>query len=314
VSAHKSGTNKHVPVLLQGVLDGLRIRPGGNYIDGTFGRGGHSKAILERLGQSGRLLAIDRDPQAIAEASADLTRDPRFELVRGEIAELKDIADERHLLGEVDGLLLDLGVSSPQLDEARRGFSFRSDGPLDMRMDPTSGQGAADWLATVDEKDLRKVLFEYGEERSARRIAAAIVSAREHEAIQRTGQLADIVAAVIPQRGQRKHPATKTFQAIRIFVNDELRQLDAALQASLKLLRKGGRLCVISFHSLEDRRVKRFMRKASQEPEQYRGMPDIPAEFMPPLRLIGKMVSASTEEITANVRSRSARLRIAEQV
>ncbi len=314
MSAQKSGTDKHVPVLLQGALDGLNIRPDGTYIDGTFGRGGHSGAILQRLGPAGRLLAIDRDPQAIAEAGSELVADPRFELVRGEIAELKNIAAQRHLLGEVDGLLLDLGVSSPQLDEAERGFSFRSDGPLDMRMDPTSGQGAAEWLATVDEKDLKKVLFEYGEERSARRIAAAIVSARQHGAIQRTGQLADLVAAVIPQRGQRKHPATKTFQAIRIFINDELRQLDAGLKASLELLGVGGRLCVISFHSLEDRRVKRFMRKASQEPEQYRGMPNIPAEFMPPLKLIGKVVTATTEEIADNVRSRSARLRIAELV
>jgi len=314
VSAQKSGTDKHVPVLLQGALDGLSVRPDGTYIDGTFGRGGHSSAILRRLGPAGRLLAIDRDPQAIAEAGSELVGDPRFELVRGEIAELQNIAAQRHLLGEVDGLLLDLGVSSPQLDEAERGFSFRSDGPLDMRMDPTSGQGAAEWLATVDEKDLSKVLFEYGEERSARRIAAAIVSARQHDPIQRTGQLADLVAAVIPQRGQRKHPATKTFQAIRIFINDELRQLEAALGASLELLAKGGRLCVISFHSLEDRRVKRFMRKASQEPEQYRGMPHIPAEFMPPLRLIGKVVTATTDEIAGNVRCRSARLRVAERV
>lgn len=314
MSAQKSGTDKHVPVLLQGALDGLNIRPDGNYIDGTFGRGGHSNAILQKLGPTGRLLAIDRDPQAIAEAGIELVGDPRFELLRGEIAELESIADQRHLLGEVDGLLLDLGVSSPQLDEAERGFSFRSDGPLDMRMDPTSGQGAAEWLATVDEKELRKVLFEYGEERSARRIAAAIVSARQHGAIRRTGQLADLVAAVIPQRGQRKHPATKTFQAIRIFINDELRQLDAALKAGLELLRVGGRLCVISFHSLEDRRVKRFMRKASQEPEQYRGMPYIPAEFVPPLKLIGKVVTATAEEIALNVRSRSARLRIAERV
>ena len=314
VSAGRSGTEKHIPVLLQTVLDGLRIRPNGIYIDGTFGRGGHSSAILQLLGPEGRLLAIDRDTQAIAEASETLIGDPRFELIRGEIAELKNIAIERHLLGKVDGLLLDLGVSSPQLDEAGRGFSFRTDGPLDMRMDPTSGQGAAQWLATVDEKELRKVLFEYGEERSAGRIAAAIVTARQQKPIRRTVELANIVAAVVPQRGRRKHPATKTFQAIRIRVNDELGQLDAALEASLDLLKTGGRLCVISFHSLEDRPVKRFMRNASKVPEQYRGMPDIPQEFMPPLKLVGKAVSASEDEVATNVRSRSAHLRLAERI
>ena len=314
MSAKVSGTDKHVPVLLQPVLDGLRIRPDGRYIDGTLGRGGHSGAILQLLGPKGRLLAIDRDPQAIAEASEVLTGDSRFELIRGEIAKLKNIAVERDLLGAVDGLVFDLGVSSPQLDEAGRGFSFRADGPLDMRMDPTAGQSAAEWLASVEEKDLKKVLFKYGEERSAGRIAAAIVTARAHNAIRRTGELADIIAAVIPQRGSRKHPATKSFQAIRIFVNDELRQLDLALKASLELLRKGGRLCVISFHSLEDRPVKRFMRNASLEPVQYRGMPAIPEEFRPPLKLVGKAISATEDEVAANVRSRSAHLRIAERI
>ncbi len=314
MSANRSGTDMHIPVLLQPVLDGLRIRPDGRYIDGTFGRGGHSRAILAMLGPEGRLLAIDRDPQAIAEASEALTGDSRFELIRGESAELKSIAVERNLLGEVDGLLLDLGVSSPQLDEAGRGFSFRSDGPLDMRMDPTSGQRAAEWLAAVNERNLKKVLFEYGEEKSAGRIAAAIVTARQKKPIERTSELAEIVAAVVPQRGRRKHPATKTFQAIRIFINDELRQLDAALNASLELLRKGGRLCVISFHSLEDRPVKRFMRNAAREPAQYRGMPVIPEEHKPPLALVGKAVSATEEEVTANVRSRSAHLRVAERI
>ncbi len=314
VSADKSDSEKHVPVLLQAVLDGLRIRTNGIYIDGTFGRGGHSSAILQSLGPEGRLLAIDRDPQAIAEASETLIGDPRFELIRGEIAELKSIAVERHLLGQVDGLLLDLGVSSPQLDEADRGFSFQTDGPLDMRMDPTSGQGAAEWLATVDEKDLKKVLFGYGEEKFAGRIAAAIVAARQQKPIRRTVELASIVAGVVPQRGRRKHPATKTFQAIRIRVNDELRQLDAALDSSLDVLTKGGRICVISFHSLEDRPVKRFMRNASKVPEQYRGMPDIPREFLPPMKLVGKAVSATEEEIAANARSRSAHLRVAERI
>jgi 16S rRNA (cytosine1402-N4)-methyltransferase len=260
------------------------------------------------------LLAIDRDPLAVAQADKALTDDPRFELVQGEFAELKNYAIERQLFGKVAGLLLDLGVSSPQLDEAARGFSFQTEGPLDMRMDPTRGISAAEWLAQVDEKDLKSVLQKLGEERHAGRIAKAIVEKRAVKPIRTTLDLADIVKAVVPSRGQRKHPATRTFQAIRIFINRELEQLEEALQASLDLLRPGGRLCVISFHSLEDRRVKRFMRNASQVPAQYRGLPDIPAEFQPRLRLIGKAASASEEEIAANPRARSAHLRIAELV
>ena len=305
---------EHVPVLLGPVLEGLNIRPGGWYVDGTFGRGGHSSAILKQLDTEGRLLAIDRDPQAIAQVDEALQHDPRFELLHGEFAELKNYAIERKFLGKVDGLLLDLGVSSPQLDEAARGFSFQSDGPLDMRMDPTSGSSAAEWLEQVDEKDLKKVLAQLGEERFAGRIARAIVAARAVNPIRTTLALAEIVKAVVPSRGQRKNPATKTFQAIRIFVNKELEQLEKALEASLDLLRPGGRLCVISFHSLEDRRVKRFMRDASQEPVQFRGLPDIPEEFRPRLKLIGKAVKASEEEIAANVRARSARLRVAERL
>ena len=305
---------EHVPVLLGPVLEGLNIQPAGWYVDGTFGRGGHSSAILKRLDTEGRLLAIDRDPQAIAQVDAALQQDPRFELVHGDFAELKNYAVERKFLGKVDGLLLDLGVSSPQLDEAARGFSFQSDGPLDMRMDPTRGSSAAEWLEQVDEKDLKKVLSQLGEERFAGRIARAIVAARVQTPIRTTRQLADIVKAVVPSRGQRKNPATKTFQAIRIFVNSELEQLEQALNASLDLLRPGGRLCVISFHSLEDRRVKRFMRDASQEPVQFRGLPDIPQEFRPRLKVIGKAVTANEKEIAANVRARSARLRVAERL
>ena len=305
---------EHVPVLLDPVLEGLNIRSNGWYVDGTFGRGGHSSAILKLLDTEGRLLAIDRDPQAIAQLDETLLNDPRFELIHGEFAELKNYAIERKLLGKVAGLLLDLGVSSPQLDEATRGFSFQSDGPLDMRMDPTSGISAAEWLEQVDEKALKQVLSQLGEERFAGRIARAIVAARAVNPICRTKALADIVTAVVPSRGQRKHPATKTFQAIRIFVNKELEQLEEALAASLDLLRPDGRLCVISFHSLEDRRVKRFMRDAAQEPAQFRGLPDIPQEFRPRLKLIGKAVTASEAEIAANVRARSARLRIAERL
>jgi 16S rRNA (cytosine1402-N4)-methyltransferase len=305
---------EHVPVLLGPVLEGLNIQPAGWYVDGTFGRGGHSSALLKLLDNEGRLLAIDRDPQAIAQVDEALQQDPRFELVHGEFAELKNYAIERKFLGKVDGLLLDLGVSSPQLDEAARGFSFQSDGPLDMRMDPTRGSSAAEWLEQVDEKDLKKVLSQLGEERFAGRIARAIVAARVLTPISTTRQLADIVKAVVPSRGQRKNPATKTFQAIRIFVNKELEQLQIALADSLDLLRPGGRLCVISFHSLEDRRVKRFIRDAAQEPAQFRGLPNIPEEFHPRLKSIGKVVSASEQEIAANVRARSARLRVAERL
>lgn len=301
-------------MLLGPVLDGLNISAGGNYIDGTFGRGGHSRHILERLGPEGRLLAIDRDPQAIAEADEGLVADPRFDLIRGDIAQLEDIAMAADLHGRVDGILFDLGVSSPQLDEAGRGFSFQSDGPLDMRMDPDSGQSAAAWLATVGEKELRRVLFAFGEERKATRIAAAICAARGQAPLATTRELAAVIEEVVPRRGARKHPATKTFQAIRIFINDELGQLERALAASIDTLREHGRLCVISFHSLEDRIVKRFMRNASREPEAYRGLPEIPAEQRPQLRLVTKAVSASDDEVASNPRSRSARLRIAERI
>ena len=304
----------HVPVLLGPVISGLNIRPNGCYIDGTFGRGGHSSEILNVLGPNGRLLGIDRDPQAVAEAKERLNADQRFEIVRDEIAHLKNIALEAGLLGKVDGLLLDLGVSSPQLDEAARGFSFQSDGPLDMRMDPQSGTSAAEWISTASEREIRKVLFELGEEKFAVRIAKAIVSARDVSAISTTLRLAEIVKSAVPNRPQKKHPATKTFQAIRIFVNNELEQLERALAATVELLAPGGRLCVISFHSLEDRRVKRFMRNASRESEQYRGMPNVPEEHQPRFRLIGKLQVATPEEIEQNARARSARLRIAERI
>jgi len=318
-------SNAHVPVLLGPVLNGLRIKADGCYVDGTFGRGGHSNAILERLDANGRLIAIDRDPQAIGSAPQALLSDPRFELIRGECAQLKKFIGERDLTGEVDGLLLDLGVSSPQLDEAGRGFSFLRDGPLDMRMDPDAGVSAAEWLAMVEEKELRRVLKIYGEERSAARIARAIVAARDEQPIEHTTQLADIIAAAAPARGQKRHPATKSFQAIRIFINGELEQLRSTLEQSLHVLRKGialrrgtalrsgGRLCVISFHSLEDRIVKRFIRDASREPEQYRGMPSIPEEYLPKLKPIGKLIEATADEIAGNVRARSARLRVAER-
>ena len=303
-----------MPVLLGPVLEGLDIKQDGVYVDGTFGRGGHSKAILQRLGDKGRLLAIDRDPQAIAAAGAELTEDPRFELQRGELEQLGKHIEEKGLAGRIDGLLFDLGVSSPQLDEADRGFSFLRDGPLDMRMDPESGVSASEWLEQVSERELRQVLQRYGEENQAGRIARAVVSSRDKQPIRRTTELADIVASVVPAHTRKTHPATKTFQAIRIFINRELQQLEAALEQSLDVLAHGGRLCVISFHSLEDRIVKRFIRDQSREPEQYRGMPNIPEEFRPKLRQVGKAITATAEEISDNVRARSARLRIAERL
>jgi len=307
-------SNAHVPVLLGPVLEGLDIKANGCYVDGTFGRGGHSRAILERLTANGRLIAIDRDPQAIASAPQALLSDPRFELIRGESAQLEKLIVERDLRGSVDGVLLDLGVSSPQLDEAGRGFSFLRDGPLDMRMDPDAGISAADWLARVDEKELKRVLKTYGEERSAARIARAIVSARDEAPIRRTGQLAKIIADAAPSHGDRIHPATRSFQAIRIVINDELEQLRAVLEQSVNVLRRGGRLCVISFHSLEDRLVKRFIRESSRESEQYRGMPSVPAEFRPKLKAVGKLIEATAAEVEANRRARSARLRVAERL
>jgi len=307
-------SNVHVPVLLGPVLEGLDIKADGCYVDGTFGRGGHSLAILEHLGNEGRLIALDRDPQAIAAAPAELTSDPRFELVRCDFAELARHIAEKRLTGRVDGLLLDLGVSSPQLDDGERGFSFLRDGPLDMRMDPGSGFPARDWLQEVEEQELKTVLRRYGEEPNAGRIARAIVAARQLQPITTTGRLADVVAAVAPARGRKIHPATRTFQAIRIFLNRELEQLEAVLAQALEILATGGRLCVISFHSLEDRIVKRFMREASKEAEQYRGLPSVPEAFRPKLHIVGKPVVATAEEVAANVRARSARLRVAERM
>ena len=307
----ESGT--HVPVLLEPVLAGLDVKAGGCYVDATFGRGGHSRAILDRLGDAGRLIGIDRDPAAVASASETIRNDERFEIIRGDYAELEAFLAARGLVGRIDGILMDLGVSSPQLDEAERGFSFRRDGPLDMRMDPGAGASAASWLASVEEAELRRVLKTYGEEKSAARIARAIVAARETAPLKTTVQLADVVAAAAPAHGSRKHPATKTFQAIRIVINNELGQLEDGLRQAVNVLAPGGRLCVISFHSLEDRIVKRFMRDESREPEQYRGMPDMPDDVRPRLKLLGRQQSANAAEVLANARARSARLRVAER-
>jgi 16S rRNA (cytosine1402-N4)-methyltransferase len=305
---------EHTPVLRDEVLAGLAIRPDGCYCDATLGRGGHAAAILDALGPAGRVVAIDRDPDAIRAGQRRFAGESRLTLVRGSFGPLEERVRTAGVEGELDGVLLDLGVSSPQLDEASRGFSFMQDGPLDMRMDNEAGPGAAQWLAKAGEREIAQVLGELGEERFARRIARAIVAARAVEPIVRTGQLAAIVAAAVPTREPGKHPATRTFQAIRIHVNGELEQLATALPQAVRLLSPGGRLCVISFHSLEDRIVKRFIRREEQGDPVYAGLPDVPPHARPRLRRVGGKVVASAAEVAANPRARSAVLRIAERV
>jgi 16S rRNA (cytosine1402-N4)-methyltransferase len=305
---------EHTPVLRDEVLASLSIRPGGCYCDGTFGRGGHTAAILGALGPSGRVVAIDRDPDAIRAGQRRFEGESRLTLVRGSFGPLEERVRAAGVEGELDGVLLDLGVSSPQLDEARRGFSFMQDGPLDMRMDNEAGQSAAQWLAKAGEREIAQILHELGEERFARRIARAIVSARAVEPIVRTGQLAEIVAAAVPTREPGKHPATRSFQAIRIHVNRELEQLEAALPQAVRLLAPGGRLCVISFHSLEDRIVKRFIRREEQGDPVYAGLPNVPPHARPRLKRVGGKIVAGEAEVAANPRARSAVLRVAEKV
>jgi len=302
----------HQPVLIEEVLEALAVMPRDWYVDGTYGRGGHSAGILAGLGPDGRLLGLDRDPAAIAAATLRFGDDPRFLIRQGSFSQLDHFVDEAFRGRKVDGVLLDLGVSSPQLDEAQRGFSLNRDGPLDMRFDPGSGISAAEWLATVKEKDLVDVLFQLGEERRARAIARAVVTTRREQPLTRTSQLAELVAGVVRADKPGRHPATRTFQAIRMFLNDELGALARGLDAALKVLAPGGRLCVISFHSLEDRLVKRFMRRHSQPDPVYRGLPDIPPEAQAKLKLIGKARRATAAEVARNPRSRSATLRTAE--
>lgn len=305
---------EHTPVLLDEVLASLQVRPGGRYCDATFGRGGHTAAILAAVGPAGRVCAIDRDPDAVASGRARFGADPRLTLVRGSFGRLEELVRAAGLEGELNGVLLDLGVSSPQLDEARRGFSFMQDGPLDMRMDNESGQSAAQWLAKAGEREIAEVLHRLGEERFARRIARRIVEARGSEPLTRTAQLADLVAGAVPTREPGKHPATRTFQAIRIHVNGELDALEAALPQAVRLLAPGGRLCVISFHSLEDRLVKRFIQREAQGDPVYAGLPQVPAEARPKLRRVGTKTVASQDEVARNPRARSAVLRVAERL
>jgi 16S rRNA (cytosine1402-N4)-methyltransferase len=305
---------QHTPVLPDEVLAGLAVRADGRYCDATFGRGGHTAAILGALGPAGRVVAIDRDPDAIRAGQVRFAGEPRLTLVRGSFGQLEERVRAAGLEGELQGVLMDLGVSSPQLDEAGRGFSFMQDGPLDMRMDNEAGQSAAQWLARAGERDIVAVLRTLGEERFSGRIARAIVAARAVEPITRTGQLAAIVAAAVPTREPGKHPATRTFQAIRIHVNGELDALEAALPQAVRLLAPGGRLCVISFHSLEDRIVKRFVRREEQGDPVYAGLPDIPPHARPRLRRIGRAIDASDAEVARNPRARSAVMRVAERV
>ena len=296
----------HLPVLAAEAVQALAIRADGTYLDGTFGRGGHSRVILERLGPRGRLIALDRDPQA--QAAAQEITDPRFTFRRTRFSLLSQVLEQ-----PVDGMLFDLGVSSPQLDELARGFSFRGDAPLDMRMDPDAGPTAADWLATAEEQQIREVIRDYGEERFAKQIAAAIVAARRDGPILRTRQLADLVAKAVRTREPGQDPATRTFQALRIHVNRELEEVSLMLPQATARLAAGGRLAVISFHSLEDRTVKRFMQAAAR-PEVPRGLPLRASEMpQPVLKLVGRPVKPSAEEIRNNPRARSATLRVAER-
>lgn len=304
----------HRPVLLTETLTGLALQPDGVYMDGTFGRGGHARAVLQQLGPTGRLLAIDKDPAAIAEAEELHEQDKRLTVWRGAFTMLERIAQQENITGHVNGVLLDLGVSSPQLDDAERGFSFQHDGPLDMRMDPDSGISAADWLMQTPQDDIARVLREYGEERFSGRIARHIVEAREKQALTRTSELANLIASAVPTRERGKHPATRSFQALRIAVNNELNELPQALEQAVNVLAPNGRLCVISFHSLEDRLVKRFMRDKVRPPNDLPELPYAVAAAKPQLRLVGKALRAGETELQQNPRARSAVLRVAEKL
>lgn len=301
---------RHIPVMLGEAVEGLAVRAGGRYLDGTFGRGGHARAVLSRLGPDGRLLLMDRDPTAIATAQAEFAADPRVAIRH---ANFSSLADWDETAAGLDGVLLDLGVSSPQLDEAARGFSFMADAPLDMRMDPTQGESAADFLARADEREIADVLWIYGEERFSRKIARAIVQDRAEQPLTRTGELAALIERVIGRREPGKHPATRSFQALRIQVNGELDSLKQGLESALERLNVGGRLSIISFHSLEDRAVKLFIRDHSGRVQGSRRGPPVAAA---PARLaaVGKAQFPSEAEQAANPRSRSAVLRVAEKL
>lgn len=304
-------TGVHAAVMAEEAVAALKVRGDGVYVDATFGRGGHSRLILARLGATGRLIAMDRDLEAVAAAQA--IDDPRFSIARAPFSRIGEMLQQSGVAA-VDGVLLDLGVSSPQIDEARRGFSFRGDGPLDMRMDPQHGLSAAQWLQTATEAQIREVIRDYGEERFAKQIAAAIVAARARGPVDTTRKLAALVAEAVPAREPRQDPATRTFQALRIHLNQELEELSLVLPQCVALLRAGGRLAVISFHSLEDRIVKRFMRAQSTADALPERLPVRAAELpQPPLRLVGRPQRATADEVARNPRARSAVLRVAER-
>ncbi|MET1254031.1 16S rRNA (cytosine(1402)-N(4))-methyltransferase RsmH [Aliikangiella maris] len=305
--------NEHSTVLLNEAVDGLNIQPDGIYVDGTFGRGGHSGLILQRLGPHGKLIAIDRDPQA-KESAKQFADDSRFEFFNQNFAMIESILEQHDEVKKVDGILLDLGVSSPQLDQAERGFSFLRDGPLDMRMNPDKGPSATQWLAEADVDEIRWVLKEYGEEKFATRIARAIVEQRDHQMIDTTFKLVKIITEASPVKDKFKHPATRSFQAIRIFINDELNELEKVLALTPKCLRQGGRASIISFHSLEDRLVKRFFRQQAKGQNIPKHLPVMDADINRTFKLVGKAIKASDQEIQINPRSRSAVLRVAEKI
>lgn len=306
----------HAPVLHREVIEQMNIRADGLYVDGTYGRGGHAQSILDQLGEHGRLIVMDKDPEAIESARSRMGDDLRVTIVHDDYEHLPRLLAEMKLVAQVDGVLLDLGVSSPQLDDASRGFSFQKSGPLDMRMNPQEGKSAAEWLQHADADSIAKVLWELGEERFSRRIARKIVETRDDQPIEDTATLSSLIASCIPQREQKKHPATRSFQAIRIFINRELEHLTAMLDSIFDVLKIGGRLLVISFHSLEDRIVKRFFKAQSSKPKLPRGLPIRESELVANIRLriIGKAFKAGPQELAANPRARSAVLRVAERV
>ena len=303
----------HIPVLLKESIDGLTIKKDGVYIDATFGRGGHSKAILAELGVEGRLIAIDKDPEAVAYGKLIFKEEPRFVILQGTFANLTNIAKEYNLIGKVDGILLDLGVSSPQLEDAKRGFSFLNEGPLDMRMDLNQTLDAHQWINSAKEEEISAVLKEFGEERFSKRIAKAIVENRKLSPIETTKELAEIIARVVP-RERKKHPATRTFQAVRIYINQELTELRTCLQQCIEVLAVHGRLVVISFHSLEDRIVKEFIRHYGQKYEKVSHLLVTPKKIKPLLEKIGRSIKSNQNEVSKNPRARSAILRIAEKL
>jgi 16S rRNA (cytosine1402-N4)-methyltransferase len=309
-----SDVDEHTPVLAAESLAGLALEAGGYYVDATFGRGGHTALLLQALGREGRVLALDRDPQAIAAGRRRFADEMRLTLEHASFADLATLVPAHAQQRPCRGVLFDLGVSSPQLDDAQRGFSFRADGPLDMRMDPTQGQPVSAWLARASVDEIRKVIATLGEERFARRVAQAIVAARRQRALSRTGELAALVAGAVRSREPGKHPATRTFQALRMFINDELGQLERGLAAALEVLAPGGRLAVITFHSLEDRAVKRFMQRESQVDPALRGLPVLPEQARPRLQLIGRKTRPAEAELARNPRARSALLRVAERL